>query len=187
MKTELAQNALQSGTLWKRCFRVYVWTNENELFENAEDTLSVSIHSAQYWKLIQDGGQALPFLVLSELSFNTYASSMSIRVSYRFQIDSWYACGRAKTMRKRYEWTRIFWKRRKKVAFSNEYGSVWTAPKTTSDQNHFCFLSLHRSQIFLFTKPETWRRMQGAGFQSNDCWDRLSTSVRTWLVKDIQI
>ena len=36
------------------------------------------------------------------------ASSMRSRVSYRFQIDSSYTCGRAKTMRKRYEWTRIF-------------------------------------------------------------------------------
>ena len=46
MKTELFENALQSGTCWKRCFRVYVRTDENgtfpkrslecmELFENA--------------------------------------------------------------------------------------------------------------------------------------------------------
>ena len=31
------------------------------------------------------------------------ASSMRSRVSYSFQIDSSYTCGRAKTMRKRYE------------------------------------------------------------------------------------
>ena len=55
---------------------------------------------------------------------NTYSSSMRSRVSDRFQIDSSYTCGRAKTMRKRYEWTRIFLKRRKKVAFSNEYGRI---------------------------------------------------------------
>ena len=36
---------------------------KTELFENAEVTLSVSIHSAQYSKLIQDGGRALPFIV----------------------------------------------------------------------------------------------------------------------------
>ena len=35
------------------------------------------------------------------LSFNTYASSMRSRVSYRFQIDSSYPCGQAKTMRTR--------------------------------------------------------------------------------------
>ena len=42
------------------------------------------------------------------------ASSMRSRVSYRFQIDSSYTCGRAKTMRKRYDWTRIFLKTGKK-------------------------------------------------------------------------
>ena len=45
---------------------------------------------------------------------NTYASSMRSRVSYRFQIDSSYTCGRAKTMRKRYDWKRIFLKTGKK-------------------------------------------------------------------------
>ena len=39
---------------------------------------------------------------------NTYASSMRSRVSYRFQIDSSYTCGRAKTTRKCCEWTRFF-------------------------------------------------------------------------------
>ena len=53
---------------------------------------------------------------------------MRSRVSYRFQIDSSYTCVRAKTMRKRYEWTRIVLKTKKKVAFSNEYGYVWTGP-----------------------------------------------------------
>ena len=32
MKTELFENALQSGTFWKRCFRVYVFTDENGTF-----------------------------------------------------------------------------------------------------------------------------------------------------------
>ena len=32
MKTELFENALQSGTCWKRCFRVYVRTDENGTF-----------------------------------------------------------------------------------------------------------------------------------------------------------
>ena len=59
---------------------------------------------------------------------NTYTSRMSRRVNYRFQIDSSYTCGRTKTMRKRYEWTRIFLNTEKKVAFSNEYGYVWTVP-----------------------------------------------------------
>ena len=32
MKTELFKNALQGGTFWKRCFRVYVWTDESGTF-----------------------------------------------------------------------------------------------------------------------------------------------------------
>ena len=64
---------------------------------------------------------------------NTNASSMSSWVSYRFQIDSSYTFGRAKTMQKCLEWTRIFfWKQREKVAFSNEYGFLWTGPKSHS-------------------------------------------------------
>ena len=39
---------------------------------------------------------------------------MRSRVSYRFQIDSAYMCERAKTMRKCYEWTRMFLETEKK-------------------------------------------------------------------------
>ena len=46
-----------------------MWTDKTELFENAEDTLSVQIHSAQYKKLIQDGGRALLFLVFYTLAY----------------------------------------------------------------------------------------------------------------------
>ena len=63
---------------------------------------------------------------------NAYASSMSSWVSYRFQIDSSYTCGRAKTMRKSLKWTRICFEKGKKVAFSNEYGYEWTEPKSHS-------------------------------------------------------
>ena len=45
---------------------------------------------------------------------NTYVSRIRSRVSYRFQIDSSYTCGRAKTMRKHYERTRICLKTEKK-------------------------------------------------------------------------
>ena len=45
---------------------------------------------------------------------NRCASRMRNRVSYRFQVDSSYTWGRAKTMPKRYEWTRIFFKTEKK-------------------------------------------------------------------------
>ena len=54
---------------------------------------------------------------------NTYASSMRSRVSYRFQINSSYTCGRAKTIRVD---AKCFENGEKKVAFSNEYGYQWT-------------------------------------------------------------
>ena len=54
---------------------------------------------------------------------NTYASSMRSRVSYRFQINSSYTCGRAKTIRVD---AKCFENGGKKVAFSNEYGYQWT-------------------------------------------------------------
>ena len=44
-------------------FRPHVSDENENGNENAEDTLSVPIYSAQYKKLIQDGGRALPFLV----------------------------------------------------------------------------------------------------------------------------
>ena len=44
---------------------------------------------------------------------------------YRFQIDSSYTCGRAKTPRVDAD---FFLKTEKKVGFSNEYGYVWTGP-----------------------------------------------------------
>ena len=34
-KTELFENALQSGTFWKRCFRVHVWRDENGTFRKS--------------------------------------------------------------------------------------------------------------------------------------------------------
>ena len=43
----------------------------------------------------------------------------------------------AKTMRKRYEWTRVFLKTRKKIAFSNEYGYVLTGPESNPLQPKF--------------------------------------------------
>ena len=32
MKTKLFERVLQSGTFWKHCFGVYVWTDENGTF-----------------------------------------------------------------------------------------------------------------------------------------------------------
>ena len=65
--------------------------------------------------LFKMADECFPFL--SFIVANTYASSMRRRVSYRFQVDSSYTCGQAKTMQKRYEWTRIILKTEKKSCF----------------------------------------------------------------------
>ena len=44
MKTELFENRLLSGTFWKRCFRVYVWTNESGTFRKPLRTKKRSNH-----------------------------------------------------------------------------------------------------------------------------------------------
>ena len=59
-RVELFENAVFAC----RCGRT-----KTELFKNADVTLSVSIHSAQYNTLIQDGGQALQFLVVSTWAY----------------------------------------------------------------------------------------------------------------------
>ena len=53
------------------------------------------------------------FLFRGLIIANTYESSMRSRVSYCFQIDSSCTCGRAKTIRKRYEWALMFLKTEK--------------------------------------------------------------------------
>ena len=64
MQTELFEYALQSGTFWKRCFRAYVWTDENGTFRKRwGHTISSNPLCAILETLIQDGGRALPFLV----------------------------------------------------------------------------------------------------------------------------
>ena len=71
---------------------------------------------------------------------NTYASSISSWVSYRFQIDSSYTCGRAKTMRKSFEWTQIcFENRKKKLRFQTN--------TDTSGQSHSLIHEPRKRQI----------------------------------------
>ena len=70
---ELFENALFACT----CGRT-----KTELFENAEVTLSVSIHSEQYSKLIQDGGRALPFIVFYTWAYFKPNSLFSSKFSF---------------------------------------------------------------------------------------------------------
>ena len=44
MKTEPLENAFQSGTYWKRSFRVYMWTGENGTFRKLWGHTSSSIN-----------------------------------------------------------------------------------------------------------------------------------------------
>ena len=61
---------------------------KTELFENAEVTLSVPSHSAQYKKLIQDGGRGVKHAQSGKLSF-----------SNRFIVYVWKGENDAKTLR----------------------------------------------------------------------------------------
>ena len=56
----------------------------------------------------------LPVLFRAHNSEHVCVKHAGSRVSCRFQIDLSYTWGRAKTMRKRYEWTRIFWQTEEK-------------------------------------------------------------------------
>ena len=67
MQTELFEYALQSGTFWKRCFRAYVWTDENGAFRKRWGHTISSNPLRAILYLIQDGGRAMadehfPFL-----------------------------------------------------------------------------------------------------------------------------
>ena len=59
------QKALESGTFGQRCIRAYVWTDETGTLLECDVTLLVLIDTAQCYKLIQDDGQVLHFLVFT--------------------------------------------------------------------------------------------------------------------------
>ena len=78
-RVELFENAIFACT-WRQ--------TKTELFENAEVTLSVPSHSAQYKKLIQDGGLGVKHAQSGKLSF-----------SNRFIVYVWTGENDAKTLR----------------------------------------------------------------------------------------
>ena len=130
---------------WKRNFLKTMFSRVDKRKRNFSKTLRShhQFHSTprNIRNLFKMADGRFPFL-----SFNTYVSSMRSRVSYRFQIDSSYTCGRAKTMRKRYEWTRIFWKRRKKLRFQTNTDTCGQGPRlqVTKVISVFCPFSIHR-------------------------------------------
>ena len=93
----------ENGTFQKRCFRVYVWTDENVRFRIRWcNTSFTTIITHALWGMLS--------------YFHCLAFSY----------------GRAKTIRIRYVWTRIFFENRgKKSSFSNKNGYVWTWLKFT--------------------------------------------------------
>lgn len=76
------QKALKSGTFWQRCIRAYVWTDETGTLLECDVTLLVPIDSAQYYKLIQDDGQVLHFLVFTTLAYFTPNCLLSSKLSF---------------------------------------------------------------------------------------------------------
>lgn len=144
MKMELLKSAFQSGTFWKCCLIACMCGRKKmELFKNADITLSVSIHSAQYYKLIQDGRQVFHSLVsllglishqiaclqakLSEMApiflfhrliiANYYAWGLSFK-RYYFQVGSSYTCVWC------HVWAQIVLKMRKTLHFKQLQISV---------------------------------------------------------------
>ena len=115
LKTELFKNAFPCGTFWKRCFRVYVWTDKDE---TCQKSWRHTIYS-----------NSLSGLTIA----NTYASSKRSRVivwklsfSNRFIVNVWTGQNNAKSLLVD---PNFFENGEKKVASSNEYGYVKTGPK----------------------------------------------------------
>ena len=69
MKTITENGAFQKRSPESNfCFRGTCGRVKTELVENADVILSVPIHSAQYYRRIQEGGQAHHFLVFNTVS-----------------------------------------------------------------------------------------------------------------------
>ena len=111
MKTELLENTLQSGTFWNAIFACTWRQTQTELFENAEVTLSVPSHSAQYKKLIQDGGRGVKHAQSGKLSF-----------SNRFIVYVWTGENDAKTLRVDADFLKT---EKKKLRFQTNTDTCW--------------------------------------------------------------
>ena len=74
MKTNFSKTLSRMELSWKRCFRMYVWTDENGTFRNGLGQTIGSNPLRAIQKLIQDSGWALPFLV-----FYTWAWASAVR------------------------------------------------------------------------------------------------------------
>ena len=99
----------ENGTFWQRCFREYVWTDENGAFRKRwghtinSNPLRAILETYSRW------GRALPFLVFRHVCVK-HAQSGKLLFSNRFIVYVWTDQNEAKC----YEWTRSFWKTEKK-------------------------------------------------------------------------
>ena len=112
-KTELFENALQSGTIWERYFFVLVWTETflyPQLFEYANVILSCNLSSQVEW---QERISETSNCEILKVNNHLKCSSEDAEHLFRFHV-----------------WTQnissIF---ALKVAFSNLSGIVWTRPE----------------------------------------------------------
>ena len=101
-RVELFENAIFACT-WRQ--------TQTELFENAEVTLSVPSHSAQYKKLIQDGGRGVKHAQSGKLSF-----------SNRFIVYVWTGENDAKTLRVDADFLKT---EKKKLRFQTSTDTCW--------------------------------------------------------------
>ena len=101
-RVELFENAIFACT-WRQ--------TQTELFENAEVTLSVPSHSAQYKKLIQDGGRGVKHAQSGKLSF-----------SNRFIVYVWTGENDAKTLRVDADFLKT---EKKKLRFQTNTDTCW--------------------------------------------------------------
>ena len=98
------------------------------------------------------------------LSFNTYASSMRSRVSYRFQIDSSYTCGRAKTMRKRYG-RGFFEHGEKKLRFQTNTDKCGQGPRLLVTKVISVFRPFHIHRFFYSPSQKLGRECRVQAFK----------------------
>ena len=124
-KTKLFENGLQSGSFRKRRFPGVVWTGETELFENAD--ITASHHHPSEHALVSSGVRRGHVACL--FSFIEFRISLS-NIEFYCRIAN-FECYSVfvrtgiflKTV---LVWTRIFFIRIKKDAFSKRSGYVWT-------------------------------------------------------------
>ena len=92
-----------------------------------------------------------------------------------------FSCGRAKTIRKRYVWTRIFLKTEEINSFSKENGYMWTGPDSVMrvDYNYNCKLLTPDSTLLIL---KYWRNKQ-RNWQTQIYWENAGCLYKIPIIK----